>query len=117
MPPGIPAPMASFSGISATIASLVRMFFAIEASSWGAAPLRGRGPAGQLGQPVLALLGVEGRVGVLELVLDLVDAALDRLGLAGTVDDRGGVLRHDDTAGVPELRELRVLELEAHLLG
>ena len=32
MPPGIPAPAPSFSGISATMASVVRMFFAIEAA-------------------------------------------------------------------------------------
>ena len=36
---------------------------------------------------------------------------------AGAVDDRGRVLVDDDLAGVAELRELRVLELEAHLLG
>ena len=49
--------------------------------------------------------------------LDLLDAALDRLGVAGTVDDRRRVLVDDDLAGLAELRELRVLELEAHLLG
>ena len=37
--------------------------------------------------------------------------------VTGAVDDRRGVLRHDDAAGAAELRELRVLELEAHLLG
>ena len=37
--------------------------------------------------------------------------------VTGAVDDRGVVLRHDDAAGAAELRDLRVLELEAHLLG
>ena len=37
--------------------------------------------------------------------------------LTRAVDDRGGVLRHDDAAGAAELRDLRVLELEADLLG
>ena len=37
--------------------------------------------------------------------------------VTGAVDDRRGVLRDDDATGAAELRELRVLELEAHLLG
>src|SRR6201999_616252 len=56
-------------------------------------------------------------VGVLDLALDLVDAALDGVGLAGAVDDRRVVLGDDDAAGATQLRDLRVLELEAHLLG
>src|SRR4029079_12430948 len=54
---------------------------------------------------------------VLDLLTDLVDPALDRLLVTGTVDDRGRVLRDDHATGAPELRELRVLELQAHLLG
>ena len=37
--------------------------------------------------------------------------------VAGAVDDRRVVLGDDDAAGAAELRELGVLELEAHLLG
>ena len=37
--------------------------------------------------------------------------------LAGAVDDRRRVLGDDDAAGLAELRELGVLELQAHLLG
>ena len=37
--------------------------------------------------------------------------------VTGAVDDRGRVLRDHHAAGAAELRELRVLELEAHLLG
>src|SRR5665648_241501 len=73
--------------------------------------------AGQLGETLLELLTVEIGVGVLDLRLDLLDAALDGLGVAGAVDDRGVVLRHDDLAGAAELRELGLVELEAHLLG
>src|SRR5205814_1568408 len=73
--------------------------------------------AGQLREALLELLAVEVGVGVLDLGLQLLDPALDRLGLAGPVDDRRCVLVDDDPAGTAELRELRVLELEAHLLG
>ena len=44
--------------------------------------------AGQLGQALLELLAVPVGVGVLDLTLDLGDAALHVVGLAGTVDDR-----------------------------
>src|SRR5215213_9905432 len=73
--------------------------------------------AGELGEALLELLAVEVRVRGLDLRLDLVDAALDAVRVAGAVDDRRGVLRHDDAAGAAQLRDLRVLELEAHLLG
>ena len=83
----------------------------------GRADLDDGDAAGELGEALLELLAVEVRVGVLDLGLDLVDAALDRVGVAGAVDDRGRVLGDDDAARAAELRELRVLELEAHLLG
>ena len=73
--------------------------------------------AGQLGETLLELLTVEVGVGVLDLGLDLLDAALDGVGVAGAVDDGRVVLGHDDLAGAAELRELGVVELEAHLLG
>src|SRR6185437_13244992 len=73
--------------------------------------------ARQLREALLELLAVEVGVGVLDLGLQLLDTALDGVGLAGAVDDRGRVLVDDDAAGLAELRELRVLELEAHLLG
>ena len=81
------------------------------------ADLDHRDAARQLREALLELLAVEVGVGVLDLGLQLLDPALDRLGVAGTVDDRRRVLVDDDAAGVAELRELRVLELEAHLLG
>src|SRR4029078_11003595 len=73
--------------------------------------------ARELGQALLELLAVEVGVGVLDLGLQLLDAGLDVVRLAVGVDDRGVVLRDHDATGAAELRELRVLELEAHLLG
>ena len=83
----------------------------------GSADLDDCNAAGELRQPLLQLLAVEVRVGVLDLALDLLDPGLDRLAVAGTVDDRGRVLVDDDLAGMTELRQLRVLELETELLG
>src|SRR3954454_20434958 len=83
----------------------------------GRADLHDGDAAGELGEALLELLAIEVGVGVLDLRLDLVDAALDRLAVTGAVDDRRRVLGDDDAAGAAELRELRVLELEAHLLG
>src|SRR5579863_5993249 len=71
----------------------------------------------QLGEALLELLPIEVRVGVLDLILDLVDAALDPCRITGTVNDRRGVLGDDHAASAAELRDLGVLELEAHLLG
>src|SRR4029078_8988263 len=83
----------------------------------GRADLDDRDTAGQLREALLELLAIEVGVGVLDLRLQLLDAALDRVGLAGTVAQRRRVLVDDDTAGLAELCDLRVLELEAHLLG
>ena len=83
----------------------------------GRADLHDGDAAGELGEALLELLAIEVGVGVLDLGLDLVDAALDGVGVAGAVDDRRVVLGDDDAAGAAELRDLRVLELEAHLLG
>src|ERR671916_1568047 len=73
--------------------------------------------AGQLGEPLLELLAVEVRVGGLDLAPDLVDAAPDLLRIARAVDHGGVVLGDDDLARPTELVDLRVLELEAELLG
>jgi hypothetical protein len=48
-------------------------------------------------------------------VLDLLDAALDGLLVAGAFDDRGVVLVDADLLGAAELVELDVLELDAQL--
>src|SRR5215210_1301784 len=83
----------------------------------GGADLDDGHAARELGQALLELLAVEVGVGALDLGLDLLDPALDLLTVAGAVDDRRRVLVDDDLAGPAELRELGVLELEAHLLG
>src|SRR5699024_8910629 len=72
---------------------------------------------GQLGEALLELLAVPVGVGALDLGLDLVDPAVDVLGLALTVDDRGVVLGHDDAAGLTQVLETDLVELEADLLG
>src|SRR5439155_6203942 len=74
-------------------------------------------PAGELRQALLQLLAVVVRVAVLDLGADLVDAARDLLGGAGTVDDGGLVLGDDDLAGLAQEVQGGVLELEADLLG
>src|SRR3712207_4151434 len=83
----------------------------------GRADLHDGDAARQLREALLELLAVEVGVRVLDLRLDLVDAPLDGVAVAGAVDDRRRVLGDHDATGAAELRDLRVLELEAHLLG
>ena len=80
----------------------------------------GRGPdvdlgdaAGELGEALLELLAVVVAGGVVDLVLELLDAALDGLLVAGAFDDRGVVLVDADLLGPAELRQLDVFELDA----
>src|SRR2546429_6230739 len=51
------------------------------------------------------------------LFRSLLDAALDRAGLARPLDDRGVVLVHDHLLGLPEVLELDVLQLDSEVLG
>src|SRR4051794_20726683 len=83
----------------------------------GRADLHDGDTARELREALLELLAVEVGVGALDLRLDLVDAALDRVAVAVAVHDGRGVLGDDHAAGAAELRDLGVLELEAHLLG
>src|SRR5439155_23402333 len=64
-----------------------------------------RNTAGQLGQALLQLLAVVVRVALLDLSADLVDPALNLLGVTGTLDDGGLVLGHDDLAGLTQQRD------------
>jgi hypothetical protein len=68
--------------------------------------------ARQLGQALLQLLPVVVGVGVVDLRLDLVDAALDVVVAAGALDDGGLVLGDDDLLGPAQQVEGDVLELE-----
>src|SRR5205807_9419362 len=83
----------------------------------GSADLDDRNTAGQLGQALLQLLAVVVAVALLDLVLDLVDATGDLVGVTGTLDDRRLVLGDDDLAGATEQVERGVLELEADLFA
>src|SRR6185312_2740703 len=83
----------------------------------GRADLDDRDTAGQLGQALLELLAVVVRVRLLDLGPDLVDPALDLLGVTATVDDGGLVLGDDDLAGGAQQAQVGVVELEADLLA
>src|SRR5690606_12348113 len=76
-----------------------------------------RDAAGELREPLLQLLTIVVRRGLLDRDADLVDAALDLLRIARAIDDRGVVLVHDEALRTAEVRDHRVLELEADLLG
>src|SRR5439155_5476984 len=83
----------------------------------GRADLDDGNAAGQLGQPLLQLLAVVVGVALVDLGPDLVDPALDLVGLAEAVDDGGLVLGDHDLAGAAEQVEGDVLQLQAHVLA
>src|SRR5436190_16787886 len=72
---------------------------------------------GELREPLLELLLVVVRRGGVDRGADLLDATLDLRILAGAIDDRGVVLVDDDALGAAEVRDHRVLELEANFLA
>src|SRR5215203_7563303 len=72
-----------------------------------------RHAARELRQTFLEFLTVVVRGGLLDLRLDLGDAALDIVALAGTVDDRGVLLLDAHALRTPEHLERDVLELDA----
>src|SRR5690606_12448772 len=76
-----------------------------------------RDAASELGETLLELLTVVVRGGLLDLLLDLGDAALDLFLLAGAVDDRGVLLLDAHLLGAAEHVERHVLELDAEVLG
>src|SRR6266704_3587586 len=83
----------------------------------GCAHIDHRNAARQLREPLLQLLLVVIRCGLLDRRADLADAALD-VGLLALATDQGRVLLiHHDTLDVAEIVEPGVLELEAQLLG
>ena len=83
----------------------------------GAADLDDRHAAGQLGQPLLQLLAVVVGGRLLDLRLDLRDAAVDVLLLAGAADDRRVLLVDPHPLGVAQHVERDVLELDAEILA
>src|SRR5579883_2089093 len=76
-----------------------------------------RDAARELRQPLLQLLAVIVRGGLHDLRADLVAAALDVLGRARTLDDRGVLLLDQDLLGLAEHVERHVLELDAEILA
>ena len=75
-----------------------------------------RHAAGELRQALLELLAVVVAGGDVDLAADLLDAALDGLGLAGAFDDRGVVVVDRDLLGLAELVDLDLVELDAQVL-
>jgi hypothetical protein len=89
----------------------------LELDLGGRARLDDGDATGELREALLELLAVVVGVGVLDLLLDLGNAALDLRSVATALDDGGLVLGDDDLAGAAEHVEGGVLELEADLLG
>ena len=89
----------------------------LELDLGGRADLDDRDTAGELGQALLQLLAVVVGVAVLDLGADLVDPALDLLGVTGALDDRRLVLGDDDLASPAEQVKAGVLQLEADRLA
>src|SRR2546430_17056518 len=75
-----------------------------------------RPSAGRRRHPLLLLLAVVVVGRLLDLGADLLDAPLDRAGLAPALDDRGVVFVEDHLLGLPEVLELDVLELDPEVL-
>ena len=74
--------------------------------------------ADELREPLLQLLAVVVRGGLLDLGADLLDAALDRLAACRAPSyDRRVVLVDDDLLASPRSSQLDVLELDAEVLG
>src|SRR5579872_135496 len=76
-----------------------------------------RDAAGELGQTLLKLLAVVVRGGLLDLRLDLANARLDVLLLAGALDDRGVLLVDHHLAGAAEHVDRHAFELHAEFVG
>ena len=73
--------------------------------------------AGELGETLLKLLAIIVGRGLLDLLLDLLDAGLDVRSLAETLDDRGVVLVDDDLLRAAEHIDRDGLELDADVLA
>src|SRR4030095_5493613 len=89
----------------------------LELDLGGRTDLDDRNTAGQLGQALLQLLAVVVGVRLLDLGADLVDPALDLLGVTGAVDDGRLVLGDDHLAGLAQQAQVGILQLEADLFA
>src|SRR5579864_817070 len=82
----------------------------------GSADLDHGDTAGELSNALLQLLLVVVGGGLLDLLADRLDTRLDVGGLAGTVDDRGVFLLHDDLLGIAQVVHGRLLERQSDLI-
>src|SRR5262249_11279337 len=71
----------------------------------------------QLRQPLLQLLAVVVRSGLVDLATNFLHTAFDLGMLAFALDDGGVVLVDGDLLGLAEVRHLNVLELDAEIFG
>src|SRR5699024_5077131 len=83
----------------------------------GSADLDDGHAAGQLGHAFLQLLAVVVGGGLLDLRLDLLDARLDLVALAGTIDDGGVFLGDGDALGATQVVHGGFFKLQADFLG
>ena len=83
----------------------------LELDLGGGTDLDDRDAAGELGQPLLQLLPVVVGIALLDLGADLVDPALDLVGVTSALDDRRLILGRRDLASPAEQVERRVLQL------
>ena len=74
-----------------------------------------RNATGELRKTLLQLLAIEVRIGVLDLLFDHLDAALDVGRFTRAIDDRGLFFRHGHALGLTELIRSHFVELEAEL--
>src|SRR5262249_57029178 len=74
-------------------------------------------PSAQLPQPLLQLLAVVVGGGLLNLRLDLGNAAFDVLLLAGATDNRGVLLVDHHLLGAAQHVKLHALKFDAEILG
>src|SRR5690606_19965773 len=81
------------------------------------ADLDHRDAARELRNPLLQLLAIVVGRRLLDLLVDLIDAALDVLRTSCAVDDRRVLLRDLDLLRLAEILERRLLERQAHFLG
>src|SRR6185295_9183175 len=97
------------------ILDAIFLFFHLDLG--GAADLDHRDAAGELRQPLLQLLAVIVRGGLLDLCLDLADAGFDIGLLACAVHDGGFFLLDDHLLGAAQYGRGDVLELDTEIFG
>ena len=93
------------------------MLLLFELGLGGRADLDDGNAAREFGETLLQLLAIEVGIGLLDLLLDHLDAAFDRIRLAVAVDDRRLFLGDRHALGLAELIGRHLVELQAELFG